>query len=48
MDYLIENFRKRKAMRILQARFLPLIIHRLYKPGGMRYNSHKENFEKLK
>jgi hypothetical protein len=48
MTHLIEHFRKRKAMRILQARFLPLIIHRLYKPGGMRYHQYKEHFEKLK
>ncbi len=48
MDYLIENLKKKKAKRILQATLLPLIIHRLYKPGGMRYHQHKEHFEKLK
>ena len=46
-EYLIKDFQKKRAERILKKEFLPLIIHKLYKPGGLRYKEAKTNFEKL-
>ena len=32
--------------RILKRELLPLIIHKLYKPGGLRYKVAKKDFER--
>ena len=46
-EYLIKDFQKKRAERVLKRELLPLIIHKLYKPGGMRYKEVKTEFEKL-
>ena len=46
-EYLIKDFQKKRAERILKKELLPLIIHKLYKPGGLRYKEAKTEFEKL-
>lgn len=46
-EYLIKDFQKKRAGRILKKELLPLVIHKLYKPGGLRYKEVKTEFEKL-
>ena len=46
-EYLIKDFQKKRAERVLKRELLPLIIHKLYKPGGLRYKEVKTEFEKL-
>lgn len=45
-EFLIKDIRKRRAKRILKRKLLPLIIHKLYKPGGLRYKVAKKDFER--
>jgi len=46
-EYLIKDFQKKRAEIVLKRELLPLIIHKLYKPGGLRYKEAKTDFEKL-
>lgn len=48
MDYIIEDFKICRAKRVLKRELTPLIIHKLYKVGGMRYKETKAHFEKLR
>jgi len=45
-EYLIKDFQKKRAERVLKRELLPLIIHKLYKPGGLRYKVAKKDFER--
>jgi len=46
-EYLIKDFQKKRAESVLKRELLPLVIHKLYKPGGLRYKEVKTEFEKL-
>lgn len=45
-EFLIKDIRERRAKKILKRELLPLIIHKLYKPGGLRYKVAKKDFER--
>ena len=43
-EYMIEKFKEKYAWKKLKKHFLPLIIHKLYSPGGIRYKKCENHF----
>tara|TARA_B110000967_G_C18838733_1_gene538196 strand:- start:200 stop:712 length:513 start_codon:yes stop_codon:yes gene_type:complete len=48
LDYINNEYMIENAIRTIDIKLSPYITHKLYKPGGMRYDGIKNNFDKLK
>ena len=46
-EYMIQKFREKYAWKKLRTHLLPLIIHKLYKPNGLRFKNCEVEFNKL-
>ena len=46
-EYMIQKFREKYAWKKLRTHLLPLIIHKLYKPDGLRFKICEVEFNKL-
>ena len=48
LDYINNEYMIEDAIRTIDIKLSPYITHKLYKPGGMRYDGIKNNFDILK
>ena len=48
LDYINNEYMIEDAIRTIDIKLSPYVTHKLYKPGGMRYDGIKNNFKKLK
>ena len=46
-EYMVNHMLEKRAWKKLRDHLSPLIMHKLYKPGGLRYYNAKKSFDKL-
>ena len=46
-EYMVNQMLKKRAWKKLRTHLLPLIIHKLYKPNGLRFKNCEVEFNKL-
>ena len=46
-EYMVNQMLVKRAWKKLRIHLLPLIIHKLYKPGGLRFKDCEIEFNKL-
>lgn len=46
-EYMVNHMLEKRAWKKLKTHLVPLIIHKLYKPGGLRFKNCKAEFNNL-